>query len=299
MAGTEPPAPAGPADGPRGWPALALVYNALVWGLSWWPLRALQDMGLHPLWTTAWVHGWAVLLLTLVQPGMWRTLLASGALWALALASGLTNLSFNWAVTHGDVVRVVLLFYLMPAWAVLLAWPLLGERPDAAAAGRVLLGLTGVALVLWPDGGGWPWPRDMHDWLGVAGGFCFALTNVLLRRQRAVPAAARVLAMFAGGTLAALAVAAAGFGPAHPPAATGWLLATVAIGLVLISSNVALQFGATRLPAQLTALIMLSEVFFAALSAALLGAGELTPNVLAGGLLVVLAAAWSARSGRG
>ena len=31
-------------------------------------------------------------------------------------------MAFNWAVTVGDVVRVVLLFYLMPAWSVLLAW---------------------------------------------------------------------------------------------------------------------------------------------------------------------------------
>ena len=37
------------------------------------------------------------------------------------LAAGTTNATFNWAVTLGDVVRVVLLFYLMPLWAVLLA----------------------------------------------------------------------------------------------------------------------------------------------------------------------------------
>ena len=37
------------------WAAAALVFNALVWGLSWWPLRQLQGYGLHPLWTTALV----------------------------------------------------------------------------------------------------------------------------------------------------------------------------------------------------------------------------------------------------
>jgi drug/metabolite transporter (DMT)-like permease len=34
---------------------------------------------------------------------------------------------FNWAVTIGDVGRVVLLFYLMPAWAALFARLVLGE----------------------------------------------------------------------------------------------------------------------------------------------------------------------------
>ena len=33
--------------------ALALVFNAFVWGTSWWPLRRLQAAGLHPLWATA------------------------------------------------------------------------------------------------------------------------------------------------------------------------------------------------------------------------------------------------------
>ena len=35
------------------WPVLGLVFNALVWGISWWPLRQLQLAGLHPVWATA------------------------------------------------------------------------------------------------------------------------------------------------------------------------------------------------------------------------------------------------------
>ena len=34
-------------------PILALLFNALVWGLAWWPLRRMFDAGLHPLWATA------------------------------------------------------------------------------------------------------------------------------------------------------------------------------------------------------------------------------------------------------
>ena len=34
----------------------ALVINAFVWGLSWWPLRELQALGLHPLWATALMY---------------------------------------------------------------------------------------------------------------------------------------------------------------------------------------------------------------------------------------------------
>ncbi|HET6787920.1 MAG TPA: EamA family transporter, partial [Aquabacterium sp.] len=30
-------------------PYLGLIFNAFAWGLSWWPLRELQRLGLHPL----------------------------------------------------------------------------------------------------------------------------------------------------------------------------------------------------------------------------------------------------------
>jgi hypothetical protein len=90
-------------------PALALVANAFVWGVSWWPFRQLQAQGLHPLWATAFIYVVAIALLLAVQPRAWRAFGAHGQLWALMLAAGITNVGFNWAVTVGDVVRVVLL----------------------------------------------------------------------------------------------------------------------------------------------------------------------------------------------
>ena len=61
----------------------------------------------------------------------------------------MTNVGFNWAVTVGDVVRVVLLFYLMPAWtrAAGLAPARRKARP-AASLLRLVLALAGVAIVL-------------------------------------------------------------------------------------------------------------------------------------------------------
>ncbi len=39
---------------------LALVLNALVWGVSWWPFRQLHAAGLHPLWATALMYALAL-----------------------------------------------------------------------------------------------------------------------------------------------------------------------------------------------------------------------------------------------
>jgi drug/metabolite transporter (DMT)-like permease len=280
-------------------PALALLINAFVWGVSWWPLRQLEARGLHPLWATAIVYTMAVGAITLWRPAAWGQLLRAPVLWVLVLAAGTTNATFNWGVTIGDVVRVVLLFYLMPLWAVLLARLLLGEPFTARAGLRVALALAGAAIVLQPEGGGWPLPHTLAEWLAVVGGFSFALNNVMLRRESRRPEAARALAMFLGGALvagaAALVLALQGQVKTLPPPALGWLAGSAALGAVFLGGNLALQYGAARLPANATAVVMVSEVLFAAASAVLLGAGVLTPPLLLGGALIVGATLLSAR----
>jgi drug/metabolite transporter (DMT)-like permease len=276
----------------------ALVVNAFVWGVSWWPFRALHAHGLHPLWSTALVYLAAFTGFLLLRPRALPELLRTPALWLLALAAGMTNVGFNWAVTIGDVVRVVLLFYLMPAWSLLIAWPVLGERPTGAGLLRLLLALAGVATVLDTAGTGLPWPRALAEWLALAGGFSFALTNDLLRRLDKVTPGSRVLAMFGGGAVMAGSVALVGglLGsvPSVPMLGAGGIAVALVLAAGFLAANLALQYGASRLPAHTTALVMLSEVVFASLSSVALGAAELSGRTLAGGALIVAAAAWSA-----
>jgi len=284
-------------------PAFALVFNALVWGISWWPFRELQGHGLHPLWATAGIYLVSAALLLAARPRAWRSFREQPLLWLLVAAAGLTNVGFNWGVTVGDVVRVVLLFYLMPAWTVVLAWPMLGEVPTAGGLARVAVALAGVAIVLKAPGAGWPVPESIADWLALAGGFSFALTNVLLRKLRTVPAPARILAMFTGGAVTAVAAGLVGMavGIVPAPIAPQWPWAGVGLALSLgfLCSNVALQYGAARIDAHASALIMLSEVLFASASSVALGAAEISARTLAGGTLIIAAAVWAAVSANG
>jgi len=144
-------------------PALALIFNAFVWGVSWFPFRHIESHGLHPVWTTCLIYVAISLAMGFFRRQAWRGFTAFPMLVALGLAAGFTNLGFNWAVTQGDVVRVVLLFYLMPLWSVLLGWAVLGERPTAGALARVTLALTGVVVVLKAPGVDWPVPSSLPD----------------------------------------------------------------------------------------------------------------------------------------
>lgn len=288
------------------WAALALVFNALVWGLSWWPFRQFEVQGLHPLWATVLVYLPAVGVIVAWRPRAVGQLLRERPLWVLMLAAGTTNAAFNWAAVIGDVVRVVLLFYLMPLWSVLLARWLLNEPLTWAAGVRIVLALLGAGIVLGAPAadGRWvlPLPQSLPDGLGLLGGFAFALNNVMLRRQASRPEEGRALAMFVGGVVVAGALAAvlSAQGRIAWPLAggpwPGWMPAGIlAMGAIFLCANLALQFGASRLPANVSSVLMLSEVVFAAASAALLGAGVISGSLLVGGGLIVLAAIWAAR----
>jgi drug/metabolite transporter (DMT)-like permease len=277
---------------------LALVTNAFVWGVSWWPFRFMEGAGLHPLWATGLMFAVVLLAVTLYQPRVWLELFASRGLWLLALASGFTNVGFNWAVTVGDVVRVVLLFYLMPAWALLLARWILKEPISRQGMLRLALAVSGVLLVLKKPNDLWPVPSSLPDWLALGGGFTFALTNVLLRRLDQTTELGRLFAMFVGGTLLALATAIVGSAVqmTTPLPAFSWGLAfaVVSMGAIFLLGNLALQYGASRLKSSTTSLVMLTEIIFASLSAIWLGAAVLEVRVLWGALLVFGAAVWAA-----
>lgn len=277
-------------------PAAALVVNAFIWGVSWWPFRELQGLGLHPLWATALVYGLVFALLLTRFASTLPQFARHPGLWALAIASGFTNVGFNWAVTVGDVVRVVLLFYLMPAWSVLVGWLLLGEKPTAGSLLRLVLAMAGVLVVLKTPESPWPIPSSLPDWLALAGGLSFAITNAYLRKlgsEGEVPSEARMLAMFGGGTVLASGAALVGMSQGivtAPALALSGVWLVLGLSAAFLICNACLQYGASRLPGSTTALVMLTEILFASGSAAWLGTAEFTPRILWGGGLILLAA---------
>ena len=104
-------------------PVIALLWAATFWGAVWYPLRLLETAGLSGLWTT-WV-----IFATAALPGLWMAwskraelLEQPGLMLLIAVANGWLNTAFVLAMLDGNVLRVLLLFYLSPLWSTLLAW---------------------------------------------------------------------------------------------------------------------------------------------------------------------------------
>ncbi|MEO8855723.1 MAG: DMT family transporter [Burkholderiaceae bacterium] len=273
--------------------ALAALTNATVWGLSWIPLKWLEAHGVGTLWTTLLIFAACALAVLAARPASLRRALASPQLAWVVLASGLTNGCFNLALASGDVVRSVLLFYLMPMWVVLLARWLLHEAITAAAIGRIVVALAGAMLVLGEGRWSVPTPTSAADWLAVVAGFSFGCNNVLLRKFASLPDDARSLAMFSGAVICApigmLALALLGHSPGQPPHGVAAWLVIALFALAVLVGNLALQYGATRLRANVLSVLMLAEILVASLSSWWAGTALLSATTLAGGLLIVAA----------
>ncbi len=282
-------------------PVGALLLSATMWGVLWYPLRLLETAGLAGLWSSLVIYG-AALLAGL--PVLWRFrrgLRAQGVpqrrlLVLLALASGWTNIAFILAVLEGNVVRVMLLFFLSPLWTVLLARLLLAERLNRAARLTVLLALSGSLTMLWEPGLGLPWPRDGADWLALSSGFAFALSNVLVRRLQAVPVPLKAVVAWWGVVGLAFLLILAGGVPVPAVAFPVWGAAALIGMLGIVVMTLAVVYGVTHMPAHRSAVILLFELVAGAASAQWLTDEVVQPREWLGGALIVAAAWFSARA---
>ena len=277
----------------------ALLSGALVWGLIWYPYRLLAAAGIDGLTSSILTYSVALAigLLPFVWRRAWRGVAPSWWLVAIALASGGCNIGYVLATLEGEVMRVLLLFYLSPLWTVLLSHLLLGERLGRVGAALIGLSLAGAAVMLWRPEMGIPWPSARAEWIGLAAGALFALSNVLIRKTPQLSIEVKCLAVFLGAMLLGTALLAAGEAPlaARLPTSAGDWVIVVAIGLVLLAINLIVQFGLTHTPANQAIVIFLFELVVAAISSWLLAGEQMGAREWIGGAMIVAASLFSGR----
>ena len=279
-------------------PVASLLVGASLWGVVWYPYRLLGAAGLDGAWATVLTYGVALLVGTAVFLGHWRDVArAPWACLAMGLAIGGSNLAYVIGVLEGEVMRVLLLFYLAPLWTVPLAHVLLDERLDARGALVMAVALAGAAVMLWHPEMGLPWPASRAEWLGVVAGFFFALGNVLVRSLAGLRDTTKSLAIWAGVTVAAILYLP--WSPTTTPdalavAAVTWPI-WLSVGFALLAMSLALQYGLSRIPANRAIVILLFELVVAAIASYWLAGETLRAQDWTGGALIVaasLASGW-------
>jgi drug/metabolite transporter (DMT)-like permease len=271
-------------------PVFSLLYAASFWGLLWYPLRWLEQAGISGTWQTLVSYlAAAVVMLPLLRLGRspWRVRPPAGWLLLLASAAGWANVAFVLAVIDGEVVRVLLLFYLSPVWAALLGWLMLGERVHMITLLTVPAGLAGAFIMLWEPGTGLAWPPTVADWLAFSAGVAFALSNVAARQMGQVSVRLRTLATWVGVVVIAAVLLSLG-GAAAPqaqPMAWGGALLLGAVGFFTCTS--ATIYGVSHMPVQRSAVIMLFEILVGGLSAWLIAGEAMAWSDWLGGALIL------------
>lgn len=279
----------------RRWlPVLSLLFAATLWGIVWYPLRLLESRGLGGLWSALISYSAALTVCLWVFITERRSLRENLlSLFLLGLSAGWCNVAFIMAVLDGTVVRVLLLFYLSPFWAVCLGWLLLDERMDGRTLLVFVAAVGGALVMLWDERIGLPWPHGASDWLAVSSGFTFALSNVIVRRLQAASTWLKAVATWLGVLVVAGIWIAAGHTPI-PVVDAGTFLGAIVLGVVgFLVMTLTVQYGVARMPVHRSAVILLFELVAGAVSSLLLTDETVLPREWLGGAMIV-AAAWLA-----
>ncbi len=277
---------------------LGLLNAATVWGLIWYPYRVLANAGISGELATFLTYAIAVVFGLFFAGPIWRELRTAG--WwglALALAAGWTNIGYVWGVLGGEVMRVLLLFYLAPLWTVLLSRLLLGEHLTGRGYVIIALSLCGAFVMLWQPKLGFPQPRNTAEWIGMSAGMGFAMTNVLARRMQETSIEFKNIAVLSGAALLAAAVLLYQGGVAEEIrgiTADSWGLLLV-VALVLCATGLAMQYGLTALPANQAIILLMFELVAAAVSAYFLAGETMGAREFAGAILIVAASLFSGK----
>jgi drug/metabolite transporter (DMT)-like permease len=298
-------------------PVAGALSGALVWGLIWYPYRILQDAGVSGTLATLITYLLAMLCGVFMLPKVWRELHPLGGhrgykglnpqqhsqpkagWWVLLLVfcAGWTNFGYVLAVLYGEVMRVLLLFYLAPLWTILFSYWLLGERLNRFGYMVIFLSFSGAVIMLWRPRLGLPLPQNLAEWIGLSAGMAFALSNVVSRRAAHLSLQAKSYSVWFGTALLTIPLLLWQGGLPERLSAIdmhSWLILGL-LGIVLCCSTFALQFAIANMSANRAIILFLFELVAAAISSYLLANEAMQLRDWIGALLIVSASLLSGK----
>lgn len=273
-------------------PVIVLLFSSIGWGLTWIPIKSIQHMGLpvQQLVLIAFSSASIVLFPWIYyQRKHWQRALPFMLL--LALCGGFANMAFQTAMAKGDVIRVTILFYMLPIWSMLGGWWFLKEAIDRRRIIALCLCVGGAICILKA------WQITWHtftfiDALALGSGFGLAATNIIFRFTTTIPLISKIgfmfigCAVFIGASLFFIPTDTA-ISDANPTA----ILFAALYGLCWIMLiTIGSQWAVTRIEASRSAIIIVMELVAAISSVIIITQSQLAAHEIIGGAMVFIAA---------
>jgi drug/metabolite transporter (DMT)-like permease len=271
-------------------PITVLTFSAAMWGITWWPLKQFGALGLSgPLIALAsyGLVGLVGLPFLLRERKIWQA--QTGLLLLLGLFGGWANASFVHALMIGDVVRVMLLFYLAPVWSVVGGRIFLREHVSRRRMLAVIVAIFGAFLVI---GGASAFSANMSiaDALALSAGLAFAGNNLITRAADGIPILSKTIAVFVGcGLISGLMVVTQNTTP--PVFSSTLIISLLAFGFGWLAlATATTQYGVTHIETGRAGIILIIELLAAVISATFIGGEKLQLREWIGGALIACAA---------
>ena len=265
--------------------SLACAYSGVAWGLFWIPLRGMDSAGVTDAWATVLFYGMPLVLFSPWIFKNWRRIARCG--WSLHFIGITTWASlafYSNALLYTEVVRGLVLYYTTPVWSLLLARIVLGETITTARILAIMFGLAGM-LVMFGVDVGFPWPKNIGDWMALIGAMGWAVAAVLLRKDDGSRSMEICSVYFFYGVIAAIVLAISPMaGEIEFP---DWSVIvdvlpwTIPVAIIVIPGAYAAFWGAPHLNPGVVGLLFMTELSVGGITAAIwanepLGARELT-----------------------
>jgi drug/metabolite transporter (DMT)-like permease len=279
-------------------PIFSLLFGAFVWGIIWYPYRLMANAGVSGIYSSFYVF---ILTIAIALPYFFiakkKVPIWSKDFWLLALVAGYTNISYVLAAIDGEVVRVMLLFYLSPVWTIFLAHFMLKEDTQKRHYIAVFISLIGAFIMFWEPG--YLIHLDSRsDWLALSSGLGFAITNVMTRKHAHMTVNQKALAIWLGVIVVAMICIM--FDKNAMPTLDFFrpvdAAIMMAIALSLFLSTLLVQFGVTQIKAVEASSFFLFEIVVAAISSYFLVGESIALKEWLGGILIIAGVILSAKN---
>jgi drug/metabolite transporter (DMT)-like permease len=273
--------------------SLACAYSGVAWGLFWIPLRGMDRAGVTDAWATVLFYGVPLLIFMPWIVRHWRRVVGCGwSLHFIGIATGASLAFYSNAMLYTEVVRGLVLYYTTPVWSLLLARLLLGEAITVPRVLAIVFGVAGM-LVMFGVDLGFPWPKNIGDWMALIGAAGWAIAAVLLRKDDGSRSMEICAVYFFYGVVAALILALSPMaGDIEIPewqAIVDVLPWAIPIAIIVIPGAYAAFWGAPHLNPGVVGLLMMTEISVGGITAAIWANEPLGTRELVGIALITIA----------